>query len=386
MMTMTMGRATPRPLTRQVRGGVTGWTLDGLLGSLPSGVAFSRASGGGYFNASGIWTVAGTDVARFDCNPDTLAPRGLLVEGQRTNLLLHCRDMTQTAWTKTNMTTAKTATGIDGTTNSATRLTATSSNATVLQAVTSGSAVRAVSAYVRRVSGSGTVEMTQNGGTNWTAVTLTGSWTRVGPASATITNPSVGFRLGTNGDVIEVDYVQLETATFASSAIATTTSSVTRAGDIPVVSALADIGFNSGEGTVVAEFDMAGLSSTLASTLFSLDDGSETNRIYARINFAASGVLRVGRFDSGSGSFSNTVNSYTPGTVGKVAVCYKANDYAFCLNGGTVATAAVSVPVGLNTLRLGYVSGGNEPAFMVLRRFAYSPTRLPNGQLQALTQ
>jgi hypothetical protein len=69
-------------------------------------------------------------------------PLGLLVEEARTELTLYNRDFTNAAWTKSNMTTAKTATGPDGVTNSASTLTATAGNATALQAITSTSAAR----------------------------------------------------------------------------------------------------------------------------------------------------------------------------------------------------------------------------------------------------
>jgi hypothetical protein len=68
--------------------------------------------------------------------------QGLLVEEARVNLAIWGRDLTNAAWTKTNMTTAKTATGADGSANGATTLTATAGNATVLQSITSASAAR----------------------------------------------------------------------------------------------------------------------------------------------------------------------------------------------------------------------------------------------------
>jgi hypothetical protein len=43
--------------------------------------------------------------------------QGLLIEEARTNLAIWGRDLTNAAWTKSNMTTAKTATGADGSAN-----------------------------------------------------------------------------------------------------------------------------------------------------------------------------------------------------------------------------------------------------------------------------
>ena len=37
---------------------------------------------------------------------------------------------------------------------------------------------------------------------------MTSAWTRVVIPAATVTNPIIGFRIVTNGDAIDVDYVQ----------------------------------------------------------------------------------------------------------------------------------------------------------------------------------
>ncbi len=85
-----------------------------------------------------------------------------------------------------------------------------------------------VSAYVKRLTGSGAVSMTMDGGTTWTPVTVTGSWTRVSIPTQTIANPGVGFKLAVSGDAIAVWGVQDENGTFATSPIATTTAAATR--------------------------------------------------------------------------------------------------------------------------------------------------------------
>jgi hypothetical protein len=345
---------------------------------LDSRITFTRASNAGYFNAAGLWTIAGSNVPRFDHHPTTLTPRGLLVEPQRTNLLLWNRDLTNAAWTASNVTVAKTATGIDGVANSASQLTATSDNGTVLQGVTSGSAARATSAYVRRVSGSGTVRVTQNGGTNWTDVVVTSSWTRVGPASATITNPSVGFQLATSGDVIEVDYVQLENGNIPSSAILTTTASATRAVDNIIAANLVTLGYNANEGTFVVEAELHAASGM---TFVSVDDGSNANRFLMRVS--SGGNYNVQVTTGGISQVNSNAGMLSGGVIQKVAMAYKANDVAFVSNGGTVTVdASVTLPA-VSTLRLGNNLAGTEPLGGWLRKVTYYPQRLANGQLQA---
>ena len=146
--------------------------------------------------------------------------------------MLHNRDLTNAAWVKTNVTTVKDQTGIGAVTSSASRITASAGNGTCLQTITLASSARFQTAYVKRLVGSGVVEMTTDNGATWTAVTVTAGWTRVSIPTQTLANPVVGFRIVTSGDSIAVDFVQNENGVFATSAIWTTTAAVTRAADV----------------------------------------------------------------------------------------------------------------------------------------------------------
>jgi hypothetical protein len=156
---------------------------------------------------------------------------GFRREAAATNNLLHSRDLSNAAWsTKTNITAAKTATGLDGIANTATTLTATAADAIILQPITLASAARCASAYVKRRTGTGTISFTQDGGSTWTDITaqINGStWSRV-QITSTLANPSVGFKISTSGDAIDVDCVQNEAGAVATSPIVTTTTTVTR--------------------------------------------------------------------------------------------------------------------------------------------------------------
>ena len=201
--------------------------LDFMVGALDNRVTLSRASLAWSFNESGVLTEAANNVARFDHDPVTTERRGLLIEPARTNIALHSRDFTNAAWVKSNITAALDADGITGIASSASSLTATANNGTALQSITSASAACVTSFFARRISGSGTVEITQDNGGTWTAITLTAAWQRFIIPVATITNPVVGFRLGTSGDVIAVDVAQSEVGTFATSPIITSAAAVT---------------------------------------------------------------------------------------------------------------------------------------------------------------
>ncbi len=166
---------------------------------------------------------------------------GLLIEGTRTNLLLWSRDMSNAAWTKTNTSAALTQTGMDGVSNAATLLTATATDGTVCQAVTVASATSSASIDIKRVSGTGSVAISLNGGSTYTtdlsASLSTTGWYRAMLEDKVIVNPSLCVKLGTSGDSVALDYAQIEVsgtpsaptgAIFISSRIPTTSTTQTR--------------------------------------------------------------------------------------------------------------------------------------------------------------
>ena len=159
--------------------------------------------------------------------------RGFLSEAGNTNWCIWSNDLTNAAWGKgATMTAALTATGPDGIPNSASTLTATSgvlATNIVTQAIVRASAQRCTSAFVRRRTGSGTIEMTQDAGTTWTVITTTAAWQQLRIPAQTIANPTLGFRITTNGDQIDVWCTQNEEgAVVNSSPIPTTTVAVAR--------------------------------------------------------------------------------------------------------------------------------------------------------------
>ncbi len=180
---------------------------------------------------------------------------GLLVEGTAaTNIVIQNRDLSNAAWTKSNMTCTKTAVGADLVSNAATRCTATSANATVCQTPTIAAARRNSSLYIRRAVGTGVVSVTRDG--NYTAITSSldatllkrvvsmeeigcqyGGCIQVDGMTGTGANPSVCVKLATSGDAVDIDLVQDEADYFPSSPITTTAASQAR----PAESALATV-------------------------------------------------------------------------------------------------------------------------------------------------
>jgi hypothetical protein len=145
-----------------------------------------------------------------DYDPVTHAAKGLLCEPQGTNSCLWNRDLTNAAWTKSNVTAAKDQTGVDGVASAASKITATAANGTCLQAITLASSARYQTAFVKRITGSGVINMTMDNGTTWTAIAVTSSWQRFEIPTQTLANPTVGFRIVTSGDAVAIDLVQNE--------------------------------------------------------------------------------------------------------------------------------------------------------------------------------
>ena len=69
-------------------------------GALDSRITFTRASSGSYYNSGGYLQLASTNSPRFDYNPATLQPQGLLIEEARTNLLTYSSEFNDAVWVK----------------------------------------------------------------------------------------------------------------------------------------------------------------------------------------------------------------------------------------------------------------------------------------------
>lgn len=259
-----------------VRGSGQGGAMDALT--------YSRASTATYIDANGILQTAGVNEPRFDwanttnivtgsdatistpSNQLSIVPlttnstcNGILWEKGYTNYLLWCRDATQSSvWTCTNITPSKDQIGIDGVGNTASSLYATSNNATCIQQVTLSTGWWQSSVYLKRIAGSGAVKISIDNGNTWFTVDLSnGLWNRVAKGARN-SNPTLGILIASAGDIIAMDYGQIEIyyySNLATSPILTTTTPVTRSSDICELSAIKfDPALNLKEHTLLVDF------------------------------------------------------------------------------------------------------------------------------------
>jgi hypothetical protein len=341
----------------------------------------TRASTKNVLGSAGLYVSVANNVPAFEFNTDG-SYRGLLVEPGATNLAEYSRDLTNAEWTATNVTTAQTATGADGGANSATTLTASDANGTVLQAITSASASRVFSAVVRRRTGTGTVQITQDNGSTWTAITLTTSFQRFTTPNQTLTNPTVGFRIVTSGDAIDVDFCQAELGSVATSPIITTAGTANRVADVVSLTGASSL-IGQTEGTLFAEVEMRAVGA-VARSLFDINNGGTNTRISLLATGALSDTFRIGVVSDGNVQCQFD-SAFSGNTIYKTAIAYKANDFASYINGVSIGTDVSGTVPALSQVTIGNLGGGSAQLNGWIRSVALFPTRLANAQLETLT-
>jgi hypothetical protein len=337
------------------------------------------------FNSAGLIASVASGIPRLDyyTSGGTAGCPALLVEPAATNLVLHSRDLTNAVWSGTNVTRVKNAVGADGVASGATTLTATAASGTVLQALSHASQSRVFSAYVRRVTGTGAIQMTTNNGTTWTTVTISSLYTQVACAAQTVASGTIGFRMAVSGDVIEVDFTQGEVGPVATSPIVNAAASGSRSADVISVSGAVSGSIGQTEGTIYVEFEHT--SNTAERRLIALSDGTATNRIFI---WAMSNIL----YAQIQGNSLIIVNPI-PSGYNKMAFAYQQNGVSgnlfASINGGAVVSGtSTTYPATINRVAIGSSENAAAGVFQWnnrIRAAALYTTRLTNAELQSLT-
>jgi len=115
----------------------------------------------------------------------------------------------------------------DGTSTAST-FTADAANATFRQSVALSAAEYTFSVYLRRVTGTGDIDITAHSGGTWVTQTITSSWARY-TVTQTLTagTRTPGIRIVTSGDQVEIWGAQLEQRSSATAYTPTTTQPIT---------------------------------------------------------------------------------------------------------------------------------------------------------------
>ena len=320
---------------------------------------------------------------RFDYDPVTLAPKGILIEEQRVNLLTYSNDFTNGVWAKVS---ATLTTGISdpagGT--SATTVTATALSA-IQQAPTIATGTYSISVWIRRRTGTGQVSL-RCGDLTLIPITVTSSWVRyTATAVATTTTVRLAVILDVSGDEVDIWGAQLEAGAFATSYIPTVASQVTRTADIcSIVAPNFAPWYNQSEGTFVVSVLAGPTSLTDAQTALYVSDATAINLINIRRN-TASNVASLLQTSGGSGAGLTPLSPVTSNSIYKNATAYALNNANSATN-GTLATldTVVSTPV-VDRLFIGINPAGPVSCNGHIRSVTYYPVRLSDAQLQALT-
>jgi hypothetical protein len=375
------------------------FTLDFLAESLDPRVTFTRASGGGRWNAQGQYEWLADGAPRFDYDPITLAPRGLLVEEQRTNLALWSGQINRGAGTPwffgaNNADAASAIPAPDGT-MTATTLTISGPDNGVYQNIAVSPGVAYTQSWFVRLGTLSVADFkiavynnTTPGFINADIVPSVAPrgdrWTRIDytftpPAGCTSVRVYL-FRSGTGSGTLHVWGAQLELGAFATSYIPTAGAQATRAADVATVNTLAPW-FNAVEGTLMVEFSQPARAAGCVAQIGKVS-GSGWHAIFT--STADNAVRQITRDDTNAAVTAFYAGNWAADAIVKSAVGMKANDFYFAVNGSGSADTSAVMPTGIDILRIGHGTTF-APLNGHSRSLKFYPARLPNATLQSFT-
>ncbi len=341
---------------------------------------FTRATAATYVGRNGLLVRAGSGVPRFELD-------GYLVEDARTNLALYSEDFSQAAvWVAVNITPTYDQVGPDGAAGTASRLTADAGNGVILQTIVSASAARVTSCWIKRVTGTGNVDITQDNGTSWkTILTSETGWIPVTSFQATATNPIVGIRIVDSGDAVDISMFQHELGTFPSSAIPTAAASATRNRDQLFWSAAGSGLVASRPATIATMVDVSNTAITgTASTVYGNRSGTGGFGIYGNGTGSTNVVTNI--VQSGGGTVANIIAAsevYTQ-TPKMIVQAIATNDFQLYARGVSLGVdVAGAAPNAYGALQL-YNEGGSAAWYGHLCSLTIFRSRLPTNDVNRL--
>jgi hypothetical protein len=361
-------------------------------------VTFTRASSGTYTDSAGVLQTAATDVPRFDHNPTTGESLGLLVEEQRTNLLLRSEDFS-TTWVRFNVNASSNAILAPDGTLTADKLTENDADNfhRIRQGITSG-VTGVFSVFLKAaertrvnlgtsdtnliadfdlsagsvVSGTGSIEPFGDG---WYRCSISATFTTSG-SFLLLRNSSSEFYTGDGTSGIYLWGAQLEAGSFPTSYIPTTGATATRN------ASLADL-ISGAIANNIRSFYVEFSSPAVGTRgVVSLND----NTANERASVLTSGTdPRLVVQDGGVEQANINGGTVVAGVRTRVAVRINADDFAISINGGAVVTDTSGTLPTVDRLMFGRTQAG-EYLNGRIARFTGWGQILPNATLQTLAQ
>lgn len=376
-----------------------------LLGRRPVSFAslfsFSRASSGTRFNASGVLETVAANQPRFDCDPVTLAPKGILIEESRTNLATESefRNGINDASTRGGSISATTFSGFAG----GIKVDWNSGGSYAYKGIPHTNGLQYTlsvilemdDGFAPSVSGtnaqgaSRSLSLTICGliPTNIYAEKIRGNtyvvWGTV-TSSGSINHVGVVKYAGNDNRGFKVTAYQFEQASFRSSYIPTQGSQVTRSPDMASINSLLSFIIVSGFSCYAEWENTAGISSVLLGGVLAFGDSVGE---LVQLNHNSDGsITSYARHNTSDIRSAASVVGAQQASTHKYAFSYQNGDILAAYRGLARSTSGPISPVSpINTLHIGrsLVSGVLKSGW--IRRIKVYPRSTTMAQLQALT-
>jgi hypothetical protein len=320
-----------------------------------------------------IKEVTVNNLARVDYTGSTSS---LLAEPMRTNLVTYSEDFSQ--WLKSSgmAVTLNDSTSPSGDIN-ATLLAPSNANDLIYTNVSSTIA-STTSIYVKWKVGSGNIDLSSDGGYNYTSLPVTDGWTRISISPTTIANQVV-LKIPTSGSELWVWGGQLEQGSYATSYIPTSGNTVTRVQDQFTKTGISDK-INTSEGVLFCEFKTPDTSDY---SLLSINDGGNVNTVVIGAEGVGGLIFAGARVD---GNYAVLYQGGSAYAYNKVAVKYKSGDYAVWVNGTEVLTSSSTDISSVDYTNLAFNFGGGSYKFEgEVKQLQVFKTALTDSELAILT-
>lgn len=390
------------------QGGSSVTSLDLFGPSVDPRITFTRSTTKTYFGADGLMHTAAINEWPLEYDPITHEALGRSVWESRTNLLLRSQEFDNAgAWGAASSTRTPNVIAAPDGTLTADLITSTGAGQ-VTQTATATSTSHVFSIFIK--VGNAALATTQiilrntTTATNlciatltWATMTVTGVGASIYPVGdgwyRVVTTASAGITVGDSltcyagtfsgaGLTYYVWGAQLESGLIPSPYIATTSATVTRAADAPVLNSLASLGLNAAGYTVLVDAYTSYIAAPAVQEAYlSLNNNTGNNRVMLRRETTAQQLVLVN--EGGVTQAGLSIAGPGAGTRVKVAARIAPNNFGETVNGGAVST---DVSGTLPTVTRGdignHLSGTycNSP----IRSIRIYPQPFADAELQAL--